>query len=473
MPALIEGDRAVSYGELADLIRRTASHLGTLGFRRGDQIGLCLKDNIDHMIALLAVVHAGGVAVPFDWRARATENAHFIDVLSLATVLAEEDARLPDGCRRIPLDLEWHRAVSSAAAIRESSSDWNDPFLISATSGSTGAPKFTLMTHLQYHFAMCGMFELMGLAGSHRFLCTLPLYYSGGRNSCIAHLLRGDCVVLYPSLFTPAEYFSLVSRHEITVGVVVPSVVRQLIAKVTTEPMLPQLSKLFCTGAPLYPEEKRAAAQKLSAQFYERYGTAETLAISILKPDDFIERADSVGQPHSLAEVEIVDENGGQMPSGEIGRLRFRGPGLGTPLVAGAEENSFRNGWFYPGEIARLDEAGYIFLHGRSSDVIIRSGAKIYPAEVEKVLLEHAGVVEAAVLGELGQKNDESVIAFVVSNGNVATGELLAHCRARLTPHKVPQSIRFLDHLPKNTAGKIDKKELARHLHDPAVAPKQ
>jgi acyl-coenzyme A synthetase/AMP-(fatty) acid ligase len=472
-PALIEGDRIVSYGQLAELIRRTASHLEDLGLCHRDQVGLCLKDNIDHVIALLAVVHAGGVAVPLDWRARAKENADFIDALPLTTVLAEEDARLPDNCRKIRLNSEWHRAVACADANRGQSSGWDDPFVISATSGSTGAPKFTLMTHLQYHFAMCGMFELMALAGCHRFLCTLPLYYSGGRNSCIAHLLRGDCVVLYPSLFTPDEYSGLVTKHGITVGVIVPSVVRQLLAGVKTEPMLPQLSKLFCTGAPLYPEEKRAAVQKLSANFYERYGTAETLAISVLKPDDFIERVESVGQPHSLAEIEIVDDNGSPVPTGEVGRLRFRGPGLGTPLIAAAEEKSFRDGWFYPGEIGRLDEAGYIFLHGRTSDVIIRSGAKIYPAEVEKILLEFAGVAEAAVLGELGRDNEEFVVAFVVPNGGVTTAELLTHCRARLTPHKVPQSIRLIDHLPRNTAGKVDKRALVRCLDDRAAAPKQ
>jgi acyl-coenzyme A synthetase/AMP-(fatty) acid ligase len=468
-PALIEGDRRVSFGELGDLIRRAASHLLTLGFRRGDRIGLCLKDNVDHIVALLAIIYAGGVAVPLDWRARASENAHFIDALELAAVFAEEDARLPDGCRKILLGPEWHRAVALADDHEDPYCDWDDPFLISATSGSTGVPKFTLMTHLQYHFAMCGMFELMGLAGSHRFLCTLPLYYSGGRNSCIAHLLRGDCVVLYPSLFTAQEYSGLVSKHGITVGVVVPSVVRQLLARVAAEPMLPQLEKLFCTGAPLHAEEKRAAVRRLSANFHERYGTAETLAISILKPDDFIERADSVGQPHSLAEVQIVDENDKPIATGEIGRLRFRGPGLGRPFMAQAEEKNFRDGWFYPGEIGRLDEAGYIFLHGRTSDVIMRSGAKIFPAEVERVLLEHAAVAEAAVLGQLGPDHEESIAAFVVARGALSTGDVLAHCRARLTPHKVPQSICFLDHLPRNTAGKVDKRELAKLLDGGAV----
>ena len=468
-PALIEGDRIVCFGELSDAIRRTATYLGSLGLRRGDHVGLCLKDHVDHVVALLAVLYAGVVAVPLDWRARSTENAHFIDALCLAAVIAEEDARLPDGCRIIPLGAEWHRKVALVEVHKDPECKWDDPFLIAATSGSTGTPKFTQMTHLQYHFAICGMFELMALAGSHRFLCSLPLYYSGGRNSCIAHLLRGDCVVLYPSLFTPAEYSDLISRHGITVGVVVPSVVRQLLAQATTEPVLPQLSKLFCTGAPLHAEEKRAAVRKLSPNFYERYGTAETLAISVLKPNDFIDRADSVGQPHSFAEIEIVSEDDQPVESGIVGRLRFRGPGLGTPLKAQqGEEKSFRNGWFYPGEIARLDEAGYIFLQGRSSDVIMRSGAKIYPAEVERVLLEHKSVGEASVVGAIGGDNEESIIAFVVSKSALSTGELLAHCRGRLTPHKVPQTIRFVDHLPTNTAGKVDKRALAKLLKDGA-----
>ncbi len=326
------------------------------------------------------------------------------------------------------------------------------------------------MTHLQYFFAIVGMFELMGLAGRHRFLCTLPLYYSGGRNSCLAHLLRGDCVVFYPSLFSPREYLDLVIRCEISVGALVPSVLRQLLATGGDGPMLPTLAKLFCTGAPLYPEEKRAAARRLTPQFHERYGTAETLAISVLRPEDFEDRAESVGQPHSLAEIEIVDENDRPLPPGEAGRLRFRGPGMGSPLPGQAAESNFSQGWFYPGEIARVDQSGYIFLEGRTSDVIMRSGAKIYPAEVERVLLEHPAVVEAAVLGHSGADREERVMAFVVLQGVASPGEILAHCRSRLTPHKVPQSIHLLAQLPRNTSGKVDKKALVSSLEGAARA---
>ena len=461
-PALTDGIGTITYGELAGLVLRTAGHLIDLGVRRGDRIGLCLKDTCDHVILLLAVAHMGGVAVPLDWRARPAENVRFIDGLGLQYILAEPDRRVEGGALAFLVDARWHERVSQADLYADSSSDWNDAFVISASSGSTGFPKFTLMTHQQYFFAMAGMFELMALKGCHRFLCNMPLYYSGGRNSCLAHLLRGDCVVLYPNLFSPAEYLDVVRRERITVAGLVPTTMRQLLTIERDGPLLPELDLLFSTGAPLYPEEKRQAARKLTPNFHERYGTAETLAISVLRPEDFDTRPDSVGQPHSLAEIQVVDENDRNVSVRDAGRLRYRGPGLGSPLPGGAEL-SFRNGWYYPGEIARLDDEGYIFLLGRTSDVIMRGGAKIYPAEIEAMLIEHPSVIEAAVIGQRGPDNEEAVIAFVVAPGG-DTGELLAHCRGRLTAYKVPRQIHFVDLLPKNTGGKIDKVALGRRF---------
>jgi long-chain acyl-CoA synthetase len=466
-PALVEGERTITYGELSALVRRTASHLTARGIRRGDRVGLCLKDTSDHIVALLAVAWMGGVAVPLDWRARPAETIRFITGLGLGCVLVEPDALPLVGCPTTPIDTEWHRAVARAGINESVATDWNDPFAISATSGSTGVPKFTQMTHAQYYFAIAGMFELMALAGRHRFLCCLPLYYSGGRNSVLAHLLRGDCVVLFPSLFKPAEYVAFANRQKITAAVIVPSVVRQLLSLESgEEPLLPGLRALFCTGAPLYPEEKHHAVRTLTPNFCERYGTAETLAISVLRPEDFADRSESVGQPHSLAEIGIVDDDDRPLPSGEVGRLRFRGPGLASPLPGQVAPANFYNGWYYPGEIALLGDDGYIFLRGRTSDVIMRSGAKIYPVEVERTLAEHPGVLEAAALGHRAVDSEEIVVAFVVLRSGHSLGELLAHCRRQLTPHKVPRHFHVVDALPKNTAGKVDKLVLARSLTD-------
>jgi acyl-coenzyme A synthetase/AMP-(fatty) acid ligase len=466
-PALIDRGCTITYGELTLLICQTASHLKSLGLRRGERIGLCLKDTAEHIITLLAVTHLGGVAAPLDWRARPTENSRFVDGLGLTGLIAEPDLRLTVGCPVYLSDGEWNSSVTGADPTYEPVGVWSDPFVISASSGSTGAPKFTVMTHLQYHFAAAGMLELMSLTGRHRFLCNLPLYYSGGRNSCVTHLLRGDCVVLYSSLFSPAEYVDVVNRNKITAAAVVPSMVRQLLRSGGVEPLLPGLTVLFCTGAPLHADEKRTAVMALTPGFCERYGTAETLAISVLKPGDFSERISSVGQSHSLIEIDIADDSGRSLRVGEAGKLRMRGPGVATPLAGLTNENSFRDGWYYPGEIARLDDAGYIFLEGRTSEIIIRKGAKIYPAEVEGALAEHPRVLEAAVIGAPADDHEEEVVAFVVVKEGLLVGELIAHCRTRLTPHKVPRRFHLVPELPKNTAGKIDKMALAKSLDEP------
>lgn len=469
-PALIEGDRTIGYRDLATLVARTAAHLLALGHRPGERIGLCLRDTPAHVVAFLAVAQIGAVAVPLDWRARSVENAHLLQALGLARVLAEPDVRLPADCPTMALDADWHRAVERAEPGPMPPTDWNDPFLIAATSGSTGAPKLTLMTNLQFFFRIVASLEVMGLAGHHRYLGTLPLYYSGGRTRCLAHLMRGDCVILYPSLFSAAEYVEQANRRAATIGYVVPSMVRQLMKAAAGEkPLLPGMASFFSTGAPLDAEEKREAARKLTPNFHEEYGAAEIGALTVLRPQSLAARADSVGQPHSFVEIQVVDDDDRPLPIGGAGRIRFRGPALGSPLRDLASESaadSLRAHWYAPGEIGRVDELGFLFIHGRTSDVIMRSGAKVYPAEVEGALQAHPDVVEAAVIGRRGSNNEENVVAFVVARGSLQAGELLAHCRARLTPHKVPGQIHFRPQLPKSTSGKVDKTALANSLSE-------
>ncbi len=185
--------------------------------------------------------------------------------------------------------------------------------------------------------------------------------------------------------------------------------------------------------------------------------------IATLSPGDLAARPDSVGQVNPLVEVQIVDSHDRPVEAGAPGRLRLRGPALGTPLAApgGGATEEFHDGWYYPGEIAARDGHDFLFIHGRASDVIMRGGAKIHPAEIEAVLLEHTAVAEAAVIGVAAGSNEPTVAAFVVARAPVAAGLLLAHCRARLTPYKVPRDIRLVAALPKNTAGKVDRTALA------------
>jgi acyl-coenzyme A synthetase/AMP-(fatty) acid ligase len=193
------------------------------------------------------------------------------------------------------------------------------------------------------------------------------------------------------------------------------------------------------------------------------YGAAAIGPMSALRPQDLIERPTSVGRPFLLVDVEVVDDDERPLGPDVPGRLRCRGLGLTTPIAGsgeGASVKDFRDGWHYPGEVAAIDEFGYVHLQGRSSEVIFRGGAKIFPAEVEAVLQGHEAVAEAAVVGREGADKQQELIAYVVARRPLPPGELLAHCRTRLTAFKVPREIRIVAELPRNSSGKLDKRAL-------------
>jgi len=464
--ALIASDRRITYRELAGLVLRAAAELGSRGVRPGDRVGLCLRDSPEHVVVLLAIASLGAVAVPLHWRAALGEIERLAGALEIQLALTEPDAALKLRCQTLPVNADWHRAVASREPLQTLPDDWHAPLVIAATSGSTGAPKFNQATHLQFYCGLVGFLELFALSGRHRYMSTLPLYFSGGRLGLLAHLFRGDCVILHGDLVNARDFVQAAARTEATVGFVVPSLLRELLATGDDQGLLRGLQRLVVGGSPLYAEEKRLALQKLSPNFCEMYGTAETGPISLLQAQDIDAHAGSLGQPHSLIEVEVVGDSGQALPAGESGLLRCRGPSLGTPLdVVGSAPNvGFRDGWYYTGEIASLDELGFIHLAGRATELIMRGGAKIHPAEVEAVLQQHADVLEAAVFGRRGVNNEEEVVACVVGRGPPELSALVAHCRAYLAPTKRPQRIHVLAALPKNASGKIDKQALAKWI---------
>jgi acyl-coenzyme A synthetase/AMP-(fatty) acid ligase len=345
----------------------------------------------------------------------------------------------------------------------EPADDWELPAIIATTSGTTGTPKFSIATHLQYYFRTTILPEMPRRAPQTRYLSTLPMCFSAGRGIALSYLFRGDCVVIYASLFGAKEFVEIVEKYQVTAGLVAPSVVRQLLQIAPADGLLlPSLDSLICGGGPLFADEKREVARRVTPNLFEFYGATAVGTVSVLRPNVLLQRPDSVGQPNALIEVEIVDDSGTPVPVGTVGRLRCRGPGLGDPADQEPGAEALKDGWYYPGEIGSLDEAGFLYLQGRESEVIIRGGAKIHPSEVEAALLAHPGVAEAAVIGVRAPDNDEAVVAFVTTKHPVEPGQLVAHCRSRLTPYKLPREIRVVAAMPHNVGGKIDKIELTR-----------
>jgi len=463
--AVVDKNRTITYAELADLVQRTAGHLWVLGVRPGDYVGLCLKDDWQHIAALLAVAHLGAITVQIDRRSRATERARVVEAFPLRLALVTLETEVGIDCRKVTLDAAWHAAISASTQIIETGQDQSVPFAVLASSGTTGIPKFTLATHLQYYFHIASYLEILP-SKPHRYLSTLPLYFSSGRVACLSHLWRGDTIVLSPVVFSADEFVENIARHRITVARVVPSVLRNLLPIADQRgPVLSDIDLLVSTGAPLFSDEKLEIACKVSPNLCEMYGAAAIGPITVIKSDEIRLRPASVGRPFSRIDVDIVDDDDQPVGFGVIGQLRCRGPSLTTPIAdATAASAEFRNGWYYPGELGMVDELGYVFLHGRTSDVIFRSGAKIFPSEVEAVLQEHDDVAEAAVVGRALPDNEQEVAAYVIAKGEVTPGQLVARCRQRLTPYKVPRQIHIVSELPRNSSGKVDKRALANQV---------
>jgi long-chain acyl-CoA synthetase len=467
--ALVDEDRSITYGELSELVWRTAGHLAALGVRRGDQVGLCLKDDWQHAVALLAVARLGAAFVQIDWRSRPAEKVRIAEAFDFKLVLTLPGADVGTNCANATLDSAWHQRVAVVDPPSGAPDDWHDPFAVLGSSGTTGLPKFTVATHLQYYFRLANYCEVVPSARPQRYLSSLSMSFSAGRVALLSHLLRGDTLIFYPALFSAAEFIEAVSRHGATVAYVVPSAMRQLLAIAKhNKPLLPGLDVLLTAGAPLVPDEKHEIFRKLSPNFHEIYGATAIGPMSVLRPEDVMTKPESVGRPFPLIDIEIVDDSDRPVPTGETGRLRCRGPALTSPVRGHEVAGDFHEGWHYPGELGALDKSGYVHLHGRTSDVIFRGGAKIFPTEIEAVLQAHENVVEAAVVARVSSGNEQELVAYVVAEAPVAPGQLLAHCRRRLTPYKVPREIHIVSELPRNAAGKVDKRALASR---PARSP--
>jgi acyl-CoA synthetase (AMP-forming)/AMP-acid ligase II len=458
--AVIEREQTMTYGELADRVLRTAGHLVKLGIARGDHVGLCLKDGSQFIVALLAVARLGAIAVHIDSRSRPAERTRVVDAFPLRLALVTSESQAGIDCPKVVLDAAWRSTIAATDQIASAVDDWHALVLVLASSGTSGLPKFTVATHLQYHFHIASYLEVMPPT-RHRFLSILPLYFSAGRLSCLAHLLRGDTLVLHPALASVGEIIENVSRHKVTAAFLVPSMLRELLALTGDKrPLLPDIEVLISGGTPMFADEKFEVLRKVTPRFCEMYGAAASGPMAALRAEEIRERPTSVGRPFSFIDIEIVDDDDRPLGAGATGHLRCRGPGLTFPAVNSASAGDFRNGWHYPGELASIDELGYVFLQGRESEVIFQGGAKVFPSEIEAVLQAHESVTEAAVVARRLASNEQEVVAYVVTKRRVTPGELLAHCRTQLTGFKVPREVQIVAELPRNSSGKVDKRAL-------------
>ena len=463
-PAIIAAERVINHATLAGMVRRAVAGLRGAGVARGDIVGVCLKDTPEHIVANFALARMGAIILPMDWRWTADEKGSLAGHFAARLIVVEPD-EVPFGkvTGRTATELfEQHEQDEAPPA------DADDlPLLLSLSSGTTGHPRGPCIGHGHMLRRFWTHWINLGLNASDRYVSATPLYFGGGRTFAMSVLFAGGTVVLFPPPFDAGALVGELDRVEATSAFLVPTQIRKLFdAPDSQKAAVRRLRLLISSGAPLDAKEKMRVEQTLNANFAEYYASTEGGGISLATPETRKVRPLSVGRPVFGVEVEVVSDDHAPLSPGTIGLLRYRGPGVAEGYYgeADGEESPFRDGWFYPGDLAEIDAGGYVTLRGRRKDMIIRGGVNIHPAEIEQTLREHPDIAEAAVVGIPSQRLGEIVGAFVVVSRPVEEQAITEWCAARLAPYKVPEAIRFIDELPRNSAGKVLKAELVERF---------
>jgi len=467
-PALIEAGLTLSYAALDRLAGQYATALQHAGIGVGDRVGVLLKERAAHLVLLLALERMGAVVAVLDWRSPPTENQRIAATLGVKLLLTEPSAASVEGFPLLAIDEGWEREAATLPSSSIHPARPEEPVKISLSSGTTGLPKGAVATYGQgYHRFVAGLMAF-GWRAEDRYLSCVPFCFSAGRDYATYILRIGGTVVLMPTLFTAADYCAAVERFGITAGLLTPTPLRWLLEEAAGKaPLLPGMRRLATIGAELHMEEKAKLYRTVTPGLIEAFGTSATGILTRLAGEALLQRGDSMGRVLPTAELEIVDRQDRPVTAGGEGILRVRGPGVSTEMIG--EESSegpatLRNGWFYPGDLVRCDDEGYLQLKGRAADLIIRGGANIYPAEIEKLLLTHPAVAEAAVVGWPSAELGEEVAAFVTARTTLDAGALRQFCRERLAAYKVPRDFILVGDLPRNPAGKVLKRALAARL---------
>jgi fatty-acyl-CoA synthase len=341
------------------------------------------------------------------------------------------------------------------------------PCSIMYTSGTTGFPKGSLSSHKNLMNILIGMVYEGDLNHNDVTMVPLPLFHNGGLNGLLQPtLIMGGTAVIMKKGFDPDVALDTISRYAITLTMLVPT----QLAMVVNHPEarkynVSTLRKIWYGSSPISPTVLEASMDLFKAGFYQWYGQAETGMVSVLRPEDHVDRSQCTGREMFNAELRVVDEEGKDTPVGEVGEIISTQDPLGMIGYFKMEEatrRTIRNGWIHTEDLARVDGKGYFTVVDRLRDMIISGAENIYPKEIEDVIMSHPGVREVAVFGIPDDIYGEAVCAVVVKKEGHQLDEkaMIEFCASKLAGYKKPKRVDFINELPKNPTGKVTKNVL-------------
>jgi fatty-acyl-CoA synthase len=475
-PALIHGDRRCTYGELANRVRRLAHGLRGIGVERGDRVGWLGGNHPAFLEVLFATAKLGAVMAPVNHRLDRASITEVLTEYSPTLVVVEQTAAgaaLPPSVRSCVVvgratgaEIGYEQLVAeSADGPVDHVIALDDVCMLPHTSGTTGAPKGVMLTHGNITWNVVNLLSVVDFSSDDVTIAIAPFFRTGGTGVNVLPVLFAGGTVVIPEAPDPAEILRLISERRVTIGFGNPDLLEAL----TRAPSWPtaDLSSVRCciTGGAPVPERLIRTFLDRGVTFLQGYGLSEAAPlVLLLDPAHALRKVGSAGKPPMFVDIRAVRPDGTACAPNETGELLVSGPNV-TPgyweRPLATRDTIDEHGWLRTGDAARIDEEGFVWIVDRVEDAYEVSGHLVYPGDVERVLFEHPGIVDAGVVLHEGSGK-----AFVVLPAGTVVSEddVLEFCRARLAAHEVPSTVTFVDQLPRSSVGKLLRHELARDL---------
>jgi long-chain acyl-CoA synthetase len=474
-PALRLDDVVITYAEFEDAAARVAGLLRERGLEPGDRVGIMLPNVPAFALAYYGVLRAGGVVVPMNVMLKPREVAFYLGDSGAKLVFAwhEIAQQAQDGAAGLGTECvvvepgAFERSLASVeplgVLVERAAAD---TAVILYTSGTTGTPKGAQLTHSNLAINADVSKQLFSLGPEDIVLGALPLFHAFGQTCGLNAAVSAGGSLALIQRFDAGKALAAIERDRVTVFEGVPTMYAALLHHAERERFGVQTLRLCVSGgAALAVELLRGFERAFGCVILEGYGLSETSPVACFNHPDRERKPGSIGTPIAGVEMKLVDDERQGVAPGELGEVAIRGhnvmKGYWNRLDA-TEDAIDADGWFYSGDIARIDEDGCFFIVDRKKELIIRGGYNVYPREIEEVLYEHPAVREAAVVGiphaELGE---EVAAAIALKPGVQATvSELREFVRANVAAYKYPRHVWLVDELPKGPTGKILKRAI-------------
>ncbi|WP_196426824.1 o-succinylbenzoate--CoA ligase [Paenibacillus validus] len=475
----------MTYRELQERVSALAQGLLDLGVKKGDVVAILLFNHTEYFEIIFAANRIGAIFLPLNFRLAADEIAYIADNADAKAIFSEDSFHETlDSIRGNVQQLQHYITLSAnessgwtryeqlietnrGADVQDAHVELDDLHRLMYTSGTTSRPKGVMITYGNLYWKNIGHIWEFNITPDDKTLISGPLYHVGALDlTATGTLYRGGSIVIV-NKFNTLEVLETIQREKPTNIWLAPAMVNMILQEPTTDQYQLDSIRYIIAGGERMPEPLIQKIQQLfkNAWFCDAYGLTETVSGDTFMPSSMtIEKLGSVGRPCLHLDLKIVDEQGHEVSPGEVGEIVLRGPKISKGYWKNPEATgkTFKDGWFFTGDMGRLDADGFLFIVDRKKDMIISGGENIASLEVERVLYELPTVLEASVIGVPNDRWGEVPKAFVVvkPGATLTAEEIQEHCMSRLAKFKVPKEVEFIDKLPRNPSGKVLKRLL-------------